>query len=132
VLVSDIAVGRNADGRLEVFVVGTDSALWHDWQTAPMLRAAVPAEPRVGAAGMPEGLMDQPPELTGGEAVDGQRSMPAGRMDESAELPMPVGADGRVTMSRAMGRGTTAEATAQQPAPREATRSSRSATPAGA
>jgi acylphosphatase len=28
-------VGRNADGRLEVFVQGTDGALWHIWQTAP-------------------------------------------------------------------------------------------------
>jgi hypothetical protein len=29
------AVGRNADGRLEVFVVGTDNALWHTWQLSP-------------------------------------------------------------------------------------------------
>ena len=28
-------VGNNADGRLEVFVRGTDGALWHIWQTAP-------------------------------------------------------------------------------------------------
>jgi hypothetical protein len=28
-----IAVGRNADGRLELFVVGTDGQLWHMWQT---------------------------------------------------------------------------------------------------
>jgi len=26
---------RNADGRLEIFGVGTDNALWHIWQTAP-------------------------------------------------------------------------------------------------
>jgi len=26
---------QNADGRLEVFVVGNDGALWHSWQTAP-------------------------------------------------------------------------------------------------
>jgi acylphosphatase len=25
--------GRNSDGRLEMFVVGTDDALWHTWQT---------------------------------------------------------------------------------------------------
>ena len=29
------SVGRNADGRLETFGVGTDNALWHIWQTAP-------------------------------------------------------------------------------------------------
>jgi len=28
-------VGNNADGRLEVFVVGQDNSLWHIWQTAP-------------------------------------------------------------------------------------------------
>jgi len=35
VLTSDIAVARNADGRLEAFVRGTDNAVWHKWQTAP-------------------------------------------------------------------------------------------------
>jgi len=35
VLTSDIAVGRNADGRLEAFVRGTDNALWHKWQVTP-------------------------------------------------------------------------------------------------
>ena len=34
-LTCDIAVGRNADGRMEVFVRGTDNALWHKWQTTP-------------------------------------------------------------------------------------------------
>ena len=30
------AVGRNADGRLEVFVEGrTDGRLWHNWQLVP-------------------------------------------------------------------------------------------------
>lgn len=29
------AVGRNADGRLETFVVGTDQGMYHDWQTSP-------------------------------------------------------------------------------------------------
>jgi hypothetical protein len=28
-----IDVGRNQDGRLEVFAVGTDNAVWHDYQT---------------------------------------------------------------------------------------------------
>ena len=28
------AVGRNADGRLEIFIVGSDKALWHIWQVA--------------------------------------------------------------------------------------------------
>jgi hypothetical protein len=32
---SNAAVGRNADGRLEVFTVGSDGALWHLWQTTP-------------------------------------------------------------------------------------------------
>ncbi|HEV7692941.1 MAG TPA: C1 family peptidase [Hyphomonadaceae bacterium] len=35
VLTSNIGVGSNADGRLEVFVRGTDNAVWHKWQTAP-------------------------------------------------------------------------------------------------
>ena len=30
-----VAVASNQDGRLEVFVVGEDGALWHIWQTAP-------------------------------------------------------------------------------------------------
>lgn len=30
-----IAVGQNSDGRLEVFYVGSDNALCHNWQTAP-------------------------------------------------------------------------------------------------
>jgi hypothetical protein len=28
-------VFQNADGRLEVFVWGTDNALWHIWQMVP-------------------------------------------------------------------------------------------------
>ena len=35
VITSNIAGGNNADGRLEIFVRGTDNALWHRWQTAP-------------------------------------------------------------------------------------------------
>ena len=35
ILTSKPAVGRNADGRLEVFARGTDNALYHIWQTAP-------------------------------------------------------------------------------------------------
>jgi hypothetical protein len=30
-----IAVAGNVDGCLEVFVVGSDGAVWHTWQTAP-------------------------------------------------------------------------------------------------
>jgi hypothetical protein len=30
------AIGSNADGRLELFVIANrDHALWHKWQTAP-------------------------------------------------------------------------------------------------
>ncbi|GAA2094958.1 hypothetical protein GCM10009801_63440 [Streptomyces albiaxialis] len=32
---SSIGAARNADGRLEVFVTGTDHALWHRWQLGP-------------------------------------------------------------------------------------------------
>jgi hypothetical protein len=32
--VGDPAVGVNADGRLETFIVGSDNLLWHSWQTA--------------------------------------------------------------------------------------------------
>jgi hypothetical protein len=28
-------VVQNADGRLEVFVIGSDGNLWHIWQTTP-------------------------------------------------------------------------------------------------
>ena len=28
-------LGRNADGRLEIFARGGDGAVWHMWQTAP-------------------------------------------------------------------------------------------------
>ncbi|HET6881091.1 MAG TPA: hypothetical protein VFI31_13095 [Pirellulales bacterium] len=34
-ITTDPAVGRNADGRLEVFARGTDGALWHIWQNSP-------------------------------------------------------------------------------------------------
>ena len=30
-----VAVGKNADGRLEVFAVSIDNALLHNWQTTP-------------------------------------------------------------------------------------------------
>jgi len=30
-----LTVGRNLDGRLEVFARGGDGAVWHNWQTAP-------------------------------------------------------------------------------------------------
>jgi hypothetical protein len=30
-----LALGRNADGRLEAVAVGTDGALWHIWQVSP-------------------------------------------------------------------------------------------------
>jgi hypothetical protein len=30
-----LAVGRNADGRLEVFGTAADDSIWHTWQTAP-------------------------------------------------------------------------------------------------
>ena len=33
--ISPIAVASNADGRLEAFVPGADSQLWHQWQVAP-------------------------------------------------------------------------------------------------
>lgn len=32
---SGVAAGRNQDGRLEAFVVGTDRRLYHTWQTSP-------------------------------------------------------------------------------------------------
>ncbi len=33
--ISNAAVEQNADGRLEVFTIGSDGALWHIWQTSP-------------------------------------------------------------------------------------------------
>jgi hypothetical protein len=35
VKLNGVVVGRNADGRLEVFAFGDDHAVWHTWQTAP-------------------------------------------------------------------------------------------------
>ena len=34
-LTGELSAGRNADGRIEVFARGSDTALWHIWQTAP-------------------------------------------------------------------------------------------------
>jgi hypothetical protein len=34
-LSSNPAVGRNTDGRLEIFMVGKDGRFYHKWQTAP-------------------------------------------------------------------------------------------------
>ena len=33
--IDKLTVGRNADGRLEVFARGADGGIWHKWQTAP-------------------------------------------------------------------------------------------------
>ncbi|WP_339367589.1 hypothetical protein [Photorhabdus luminescens] len=30
-----ISAANNADGRLEIFGVSTDNAVWHNWQTVP-------------------------------------------------------------------------------------------------
>ena len=35
VIPNNPAVSQNADGRLEVFAIGTDGALWHIWQATP-------------------------------------------------------------------------------------------------
>jgi hypothetical protein len=35
IVASSIAVGQNADGRLELFLAASDSELWHRWQTDP-------------------------------------------------------------------------------------------------
>jgi len=37
-LTHSVAVTQDSDGRLEVFGLGTDKALWHIWQTAPHSR----------------------------------------------------------------------------------------------
>ncbi len=51
-----VAAARNVDGRLEMFGVGTDQALWHIWQTVPhggpwsawaSLGGAITSEPAV-------------------------------------------------------------------------------------
>ena len=34
VIVSDPSLADNSDGRLEVFALGLDGALWHIWQDA--------------------------------------------------------------------------------------------------
>jgi hypothetical protein len=34
VIVSDPSLALNSDGRLEVFALGLDGALWHIWQDA--------------------------------------------------------------------------------------------------
>ena len=39
VLHSDPGVGRNSDGRLEVFVLGSDDRLFHMWQDGTPLTA---------------------------------------------------------------------------------------------
>jgi hypothetical protein len=32
---TQITVGQNVDGRLEIFYVGTDHSLYHNWQNGP-------------------------------------------------------------------------------------------------
>lgn len=34
-VMTNAAVGVNTDGRLEVFTIHTDNAIWHDWQLSP-------------------------------------------------------------------------------------------------
>jgi hypothetical protein len=34
-VVKQIALAHESDGRLEAFGVGSDDALWNNWQTAP-------------------------------------------------------------------------------------------------
>lgn len=34
-IASNFPVATNQDGRLEVFIIGADHALWHNWQTIP-------------------------------------------------------------------------------------------------
>lgn len=56
VITSNISAGNNADGRLEIFVRGTDNGLWHKWQTTPnngwsgwsSLGGVITTEPVVG------------------------------------------------------------------------------------
>ena len=33
--ISDLALARNVDGRLELFILGADNNLYHSWQTSP-------------------------------------------------------------------------------------------------
>ncbi|HXZ03262.1 MAG TPA: hypothetical protein VEH81_00435 [Ktedonobacteraceae bacterium] len=33
--ISNPVAGENEDGRVEVFIIGSDNALWHRWQTTP-------------------------------------------------------------------------------------------------
>lgn len=47
-LTSDPSVGINADGRLEIFVRGTDNGLHHIWQTAPSSNTWSPWSPLGG------------------------------------------------------------------------------------
>jgi hypothetical protein len=55
--ISKLAVSTNADGRLEVFIGGTDNALWHNRQTSPgggwsgwrSLRGVLTSNPAVSA-----------------------------------------------------------------------------------
>ena len=58
-VIGEPAVGRNGDGRLEVFARGMDGGLWHAWQTAAnagwttgarLGNASLASDPDVGAS----------------------------------------------------------------------------------
>ena len=33
--IKELCIGQNLDGRLEVFAIGCESCIYHNWQTAP-------------------------------------------------------------------------------------------------
>ena len=74
---SRIAVGRNADGRLEVFAAGLDGAIWHTWQTAP--NDGWPAPGAWSSRGRPQGVRLSTPSV--GTDAHGRLQLVAGGDD---------------------------------------------------
>ncbi|TVL92991.1 matrixin family metalloprotease [Streptomyces sp. SAJ15] len=70
---SDIAVGRNTDGRMEIFAAGLDRAVWHNWQMAPN-------DGWSGWASLQGGITT---DITIGRNADGRMEIFAGGLDNA-------------------------------------------------
>jgi hypothetical protein len=69
-------VGKNADGRLEIFAIGDDDALWQKWQVAP--NNGWSEWKTLGSPGRDISLTDR---LTVGKNQDGRQGVFAGGSD---------------------------------------------------
>jgi hypothetical protein len=76
------AVGRNADGRQEIFAIGDDNALWQQWQTAP--NNGWSGWKPLGTPALGAELSEQ---FTVGRNQDGRQEIFAVALDGTSEKP---------------------------------------------